>query len=457
MQLLENTMEPIVLRESIRAKTTVATFSVVATFLSICLYFPFMVNQGVAYTSILLWAVPIMLLMTIRANLSKRIKAELADMSDAQLRQADWKLRVSSIVNQMTVGLGVWIVQSPSPDAIVVPLFMTLIVVIWSIGVLANLFSDFPTFIVSMPLMMGENALFWLLHGGMGVSIGLSMILAATLMVMPVRRGSAIFRDSILMRFEKDQALNRVETERRNTQQALRQAQAANESKAYFMAAASHDIKQPLQALGLLTDTLLMSDLPASTVPLLQSQRESISQMTVQFDALMDMGRFEGGRFQLDVSRFRLSKIAAAIDREMAPLCSASGLHWKLDIDDALVSTDEALLQRLLRNLLTNAVRYTDTGTVSCRATASEEWVEFEIADTGCGIATEDQEAVFGEFVRLSNSGARSSGAGLGLSIVRKVDQALGLDLQMSSTPGQGTQFTFRLPNLTATGIAQLP
>src|SRR5690606_13316882 len=104
-------------------------------------------------------------------------------------------------------------------------------------------------------------------------------------------------------------------------------------SKAYFMAAASHGIKQPLQALGLLTDTLLMSNLPASTVPLLQSQRESISQMTAHFDALMDLGRFEGGHFQLNISRFRLGRFALSIDREAGPLCAASGLAWKLDMD----------------------------------------------------------------------------------------------------------------------------
>jgi two-component system, sensor histidine kinase len=448
--MLDHNIEPIVLRESVRARVSVAPFSVLATFLSICLYIPFMVIQGVTYSSIALWAVPIMLLMIIRGFLSHGINGTLDTLSDAELQKADGRLRISSMVNQATVGLGVWIVQSPSPDDIVVPLFMTLIVVIWSIGVLANLFSDFRTFIVSMPLMMGENAVFWLFQGGLGLSIGLSMILATLLMVMSVRRGSAIFRDSILMRFEKDAALKRVEAERQNTQNALRQAQAANDAKAYFMAAASHDIKQPLQALGLLTDTLLMSNLPASTLPVLQSQRESITLMTGHFDALMDMGRFEGGHFQLSISRFHLGDFASCIDREIAPLCAANNLAWQLDMDNVQVSTDEALLLRLMRNLLTNAVRYTDSGVVSCRAKATGEWVEFEIADTGCGIAAEDQQAVFNEFVRLANNGVRSSGAGLGLSIVKKISQALELELQMSSSPGVGTCFSFRLANLTA-------
>jgi signal transduction histidine kinase len=448
--LRDHNIEPIVLRESVRARVSVAPFSVLATFLSICLYIPFMVIQDVPYSSIALWAVPIMLLMIIRGFLSHGINEKLDTLSDAEVQQADGRLRISSVVNQATVGLGVWIVQTPTPGEIVVPLFMTLIVVIWSIGVLANLLSDFRTFIVSLPLMMGENAVFWLLQGDLGLSIGLSMILATLLMVMSVRRGSTIFRDSILMRFEKDAALIRVEAERQNTQNALRQAQAANDAKAYFMAAASHDIKQPLQALGLLTDTLLMSNLPDSTLPVLQSQRESITQMSAHFDALMDMGRFEGGHFQLTICRFHLGDFASCIDREIAPLCAANNLAWELEMDNVLVSTDEALLLRLMRNLLTNAVRYTDSGVVSCRAKAVDEWVEIEIADTGCGIAAEDQEVVFNEFVRLANNGVRSNGAGLGLSIVKKISQALELDLQMSSIPGVGTRFTFRLANLTA-------
>jgi signal transduction histidine kinase len=163
----------------------------------------------------------------------------------------------------------------------------------------------------------------------------------------------------------------------------------------------------------------------------------------------MDMGRFEGGHFELNISDFTLDKLAACIDCEIASLCADKGLAWKLHMDNVLVSTDEELLLRLMRNLLSNAVRYTDAGVVSCSAKVADDVAEFEITDTGCGIATEHQEAVFNEFVRLTNDGVRSSGVGLGLSIVKKINLALDLGLQMSSSPGQGTRFTFRLPVVT--------
>jgi signal transduction histidine kinase len=446
MLLHDDDIESVVLRESIRARIVVAPVSILTTFASIFLYIPFLISLDVAYAQIALWAVPIIVLMLGRGMLSHRIKQGLDGYGSSGLARADQMLRISSIVNQMTVGLGIWIVQSPSADLFVVPLFMTLIVVIWSIGVLANLFSDFRSFIISMPLMIGENAAFWIMLGGIGISIGLSMMFAAVFMVFLVRRGTEIFRESILMRYAKDELVTSLEDARTRIQHALLEAQAANESKAYFMAAASHDIKQPLHALGLLTDTLLMSKPPESAVPILQIQRESISQMSAHFDALMDMGRFEGGYFELRPQRFRLGRFAARIDLEIAPLCAEKDLAWRLDMADAQVFTDEELLLRVLRNLLVNAVRFTASGTVSCTARIRGDRIEFRVADTGCGIPSEHHEAVFRQFVRLDHDGVRSSGAGLGLSIVEKIATALGLGLQMTSMPGKGTEFRFYLP-----------
>jgi signal transduction histidine kinase len=439
-------MDSIVLRESVRARVAVAPVSVLITFLAIFIFIPFLINQNVGSKQIVLWAVPIMLLVMVRAVYSRRVLGELDAIGNVQLRRADRLLRFSSVVNQGVMGLGIWIVQSPSPDSIAVPLFMTLIVVTWCVGVLANLFSDYRSFIFSIPLMMIENAAFWFSRGDVGINIGVAIVLSTMLMLPLARRCAAIFRHSVLMRYEKDQLLEKVEAERRNTQQALSEVQAANESKAFFLAATSHDIKQPLSALGLLTDTLLMSDLPQSLVPILRSQRESISMMSRHFDALLDIGKFEGGQFDLNLARFRLRALADRVHAEIAPLCAEKGLAWELDVDDAWLSTDQELLLRVLRNLLINAVCYTDTGRVHCSAKVQGRFIEFIILDTGCGIAPEDQQVIFKQFVRLRHDKFPSTGAGLGLSIVDKISQALNLGLQLSSTPGLGTRFTFQVP-----------
>jgi signal transduction histidine kinase len=443
--LTENEIESIVLRESIRMRCSAAPLSIFSSTFSLLLFIPFILSQGVTIGAIARWAAPIVLLMAARTLFSARLITRLDTLSAHDLGRTDKLLRLSSMLNQTVIGFGVWIVGPGAEQAVAVPMFMTLIVVIWSIGVMANLFSDFPSFLISMPLLVLPNAAFWLLHGKDGFAIGFSMLLTTVLMLVLVRRGTQIFRDSILIRFEKDRLLEEVEIEREKTLEALRDAQAANESKAFFMAAASHDIKQPLHALALLTDTLMMSNPTEASIPILQHQRRSIDQMKEHFDALMDLGRLQRESGE-QISGIQLLEFSTRIDAEIAPLCTEKGLQWNLNIVDAAVSTDPELLLRLLRNLLINAVRYTDKGFVNCSAKVEGKFIKFLVADSGCGIAPEHQKSVFKEFVRLENKSSNSEGAGLGLSIVAKIDQKLDLDMQMSSTLGHGTEFRFRIP-----------
>jgi two-component system, sensor histidine kinase len=168
--------------------------------------------------------------------------------------------------------------------------------------------------------------------------------------------------------------------------------------------------------------------------------------MTDYFDALMDMRSFLKGDYEQYPTRFRLGKIGCYLESEFAPLCTSKGLTWSFEFDDPWVFTDYQLLLRLFRNLLSNAVRYTNHGEVRYSAKAIGDVVEFLISDTGIGIAAEHHVVVFEDFVRLKIEGLDPTGSGLGLSIVKKLSQVLGLDLQMASTPGKGTRFNFRLP-----------
>lgn len=245
---------------------------------------------------------------------------------------------------------------------------------------------------------------------------------------------------------ERVTARRNMAAEREKTEQALRDTRAAIDSKAYFMTAAAHDIKQPLYALRILVDTLMMSHLTEPVRHLVKSLGRSIDEMSRHFDTLMDLGRFQDGSFDVKRSKFGLGELAQRIDLEIAPMCAGKGLVWNIHMDDVLVFTDRDLLLRLLRNLLINAVSYTASGAVNCRARVENNIVRFEVSDTGCGIAAEQQSAVFEQFVRLEQAATGVTGHGLGLSIASKISQALDLDLQMVSIPDVGTRFSFRLP-----------
>ena len=245
---------------------------------------------------------------------------------------------------------------------------------------------------------------------------------------------------------ERISAQKQLDAERLKTEQALQEARAANESKSYFMAAASHDIKQPLYALGILADTLLMSNPPENTKPVIKSLRKSIKEMSQHFDTLIDVGRFQDGSFEARTSTFPLRELSRRIAQEIGPLCREKGLRWTIDFDDVDVRSDPELLLRLMRNLLINAVRYTEHGGILSTAKRQGEVVEFRISDTGPGLSPDQRELVFNEVMRVRPDVIHTSGLGLGLSIVNKISRALDLGLKVSSAQGHGTTFTFRIP-----------
>jgi len=249
---------------------------------------------------------------------------------------------------------------------------------------------------------------------------------------------------------ERVTAQKNLREEQSRTEEALHEARAANEAKSYFMAAASHDIKQPLYALGILADTLLMSNPPENTKPIIKSLRKSIKEMSQHFDTLMDVGRFQDGSFEVKASSFALGELARRIALEIGPLCREKGLRWTIEFDDIELRSDPELLLRLMRNLLINAVRYTEQGGVSCTARRQGNGVEFRIADTGPGLTPDQQELVYSEVVQIRPDVIHTSAFGLGLSIVNRISRALDLGLTVDSRAGHGTTFTFRVPLGTA-------
>jgi signal transduction histidine kinase len=212
------------------------------------------------------------------------------------------------------------------------------------------------------------------------------------------------------------------------------------------MAAASHDIKQPLYALGMLTDTLMMSEIPDSAMSILQKQRRSIDRMSHLFDDLMDLSRFERGVFEINFQEIGSHELAQVLDDEFEPLCREKGIDWQIAFERTVLSTDPELLMRLLRNLLHNALRYTDAGRICCSATVAGDVFRFSIEDTGRGIEPRDQHRIFKEFIRLENPNDGNTGAGLGLAIVKHIADALNLELDLNSEPGVGTCFEFAIP-----------
>jgi signal transduction histidine kinase/CheY-like chemotaxis protein len=233
----------------------------------------------------------------------------------------------------------------------------------------------------------------------------------------------------------------------RKVEEKTARLQEAMRARELFLAAASHDLRQPLYAISILSDALALKDLPAGAREILGKQRQAIGILRTLFDNLLDLSRFEAGEIRPLLREVSVREVLNPLAVEHEVMSHAKGLAWHCDLPDVWIRTDPELLRRLVGNLLSNAVRYTNAGSVRLEALAGDSTVTFTVSDTGIGIAPEQHARVFEEFVQLDNpSRERERGVGLGLSIVRKIDTLLGARLTLQSSPGEGTRVSFELP-----------
>jgi PAS domain S-box-containing protein len=240
-------------------------------------------------------------------------------------------------------------------------------------------------------------------------------------------------------------------TERKQVEQALkearREAEHANLAKSRFLATASHDLRQPLQTLGLLNGALRRMLKDPDSLEVLEQQELATDGMARLLNALLDISKLESGAIQLDLMDFAVAPLFEQMRGEFASVATAKGLRFSIDAAPASVNSDPALIGQVLRNLISNAIKYTPHGAIELRCERIAEAVRIEVRDSGVGIATEQLKFIFDEFYQVGVSPNSSrEGYGLGLSIVQRISKLLGLDINVASEPGKGSIFSFELP-----------
>jgi signal transduction histidine kinase/CheY-like chemotaxis protein len=444
-----------VLRESVRSRAAQSLPGGVALFAVLVVLAAALYREAGA-VRLVAWELPLAAAMALRMALARRILGEVGAATVDTLGRHDATLRYSSMANQALCGAGIWIVGWQTGDF--VAFFITLTITLFGVGAMINLSADYRSFRVSLPLLMAQPIAFWLLQGYEGLRIAFPLTALSILMMSQARNGARVMAESVRMRFEKSGLLERVERERSATEDALKLAREAMRARAMFLAAASHDLRQPLYALSLLSDTLASEPLAGQAPELVDKQRQAIAALRALFDNLLDLSRFDAGEIRPSLRPSSLPDLLAPLCMQYEMQCRAKGLSWRADIDAAWVNTDAGLLQRLVGNLLSNAVRYTGTGEVRLVARARGAHVEMSVEDSGPGIAHQDLERVFEEFVQLGNAQRdREQGVGLGLSIVRRIAGLLDAGLEVESTVGKGTCLRLRVPIAEAGSVAHAP
>ena len=230
-------------------------------------------------------------------------------------------------------------------------------------------------------------------------------------------------------------------------------AEEANQAKSRFLAAASHDLRQPLQALGLILESMRVRTIPGNVSDdqglglLVERGLESHDSMSALFNSLLELSRFESNELEVSRMDFSLNEMIESMVNEFEPSSQAKGLTLAWRGDSVVTKTDPVLFGRVMRNLLSNAIKFTEQGSVTVNIEAQGEKIVISVIDTGVGISKKDQDKVFTEYYQVSNDARRRhEGIGLGLSVVQKMCELLELPIHLVSVIGEGSIFAITLP-----------
>jgi signal transduction histidine kinase/CheY-like chemotaxis protein len=243
-----------------------------------------------------------------------------------------------------------------------------------------------------------------------------------------------------------------------DVQDKSRQLETANKFKSHFLASASHDLRQPLHALNLFVAQLQNESSPAERSRLVGRIDAAVGSMNELFEALLDMTKLEAGILKTNPAEFPVARLLERVETTFADAARKKGLGLRVVGSKAWVTSDPILLERILLNLVSNAVRYTEKGGVVVGCRRRGEALRIDVCDTGAGIPEEQRQRIFGEFYQMAGTAeVRSGGLGLGLAIVDRLGRLLGHKVELDSRTGRGSRFSVTVPLAAQVSAAEVP
>ncbi|WGS51226.1 ATP-binding protein [Paraburkholderia sp. D15] len=403
----------------------------------------FLLWGDVSHRDLLAWAMSIYVLTTIRAAIVWRDRRTAPHLAGTASRRA-WRYVVLSALSGCLWGsMGILFF---SPGNTTVTALICIVLAGMTGGSVASLSSWWPTYLAfvlptvlpfAIRSFLYGNALFSVLGFLSLFLLGVNLAFSRTL--------QRTVRDAVRLRFENVSLIRQLTEEKER-------AETANQSKSQFLAAASHDLRQPTHALGLYLATLrAIAQAPtierAAVNDIAQRLQTALRGMSQLLNVLLDISRLDAGVVDVEPRVFSLQHEFLALENQFAHAAASKGLHLRIRSTPVWLRTDAVLLHSVLANLLSNAVRYTDRGAilVVCRRRGND--VDIQVFDTGIGIEDSQLKNIFREFYQVGNAARdREQGLGLGLAIVQRTATLLGARIEVESVPGRGSRFSVRLP-----------
>jgi signal transduction histidine kinase/CheY-like chemotaxis protein len=320
--------------------------------------------------------------------------------------------------------------------------FVTIVAIGWLAGGPATSIGHARAFLAfTVPITVQLVVMWTVVDHLVGLAIGAMLLLFFAVQARYTRDAARTLLQSLSQRYRNRRLVEKL-------RRARDEAQSATAAKSQFLAAASHDLRQPLSALALHSAALSRRKGDLRVEHIASKMDGCIGSMGALLGALLDISQLDANTLLPRPEIVRLSDLCAGLGSEFRDPAAERGLQLRVTADtDLWVHTDPEQLKRLLRNLLDNAVKYTPEGTVTLSARAERGSAVLSVSDTGPGVPDDKHEAVFQEFVQLHNPERdRRRGLGLGLAIVRRLVQLLGAELRFESQVGRGTTVSIALP-----------
>jgi two-component system, sensor histidine kinase len=446
-ELARESLADAIVRISLRVRTAQSLRTlpfVAATLLVLVLA----LSDSVDHAGLYAWTLLMAATTLARALTCRELATRVSTASIQQLQYDERWMWLSLIANTFVIGLSFWMVASTTA-APNVKIVITLMSCFYAIGSLVNASIHFSSFAAGAALNMGQGVAFWL---GLGPNlaqpeVAVPYAAVAFLIIGFARDNSQQFQESLRIRKQNAELMEQLEHDKARIEQALGEAKAASESKSKFLAAASHDLRQPLHALTMFLGTMTFHVTTEDAKRLLNRIKETTGVLEEQFDSLLDLSKFDAHAITPEIAPFRLDRLIERLVEEIRPEAEAKQVMLAALADHAVALGDSMLVARVLRNLVGNAVKYTSVGSVTVSVQPGDNEFFIEVIDTGPGIPEDQQSRIFEEYVQLVNPARqRRYGVGLGLAIVKRIDVLLNLRLTLRSAVGFGSRFGFYVP-----------
>ena len=318
-----------------------------------------------------------------------------------------------------------------------------------SVPILAPQFALFVVFVllVFVPAIVAvavqDADLHWELAVVMAVAMGMIILLG--------RNYRNSFDANVALKLRTEALTVQLRAEKSVSDAARHEAEVANRAKTQFFTAASHDLRQPLHAMGLFAEALRQRTHEPEVAQLVNSINESVDALEGLFSELLDITRIDSGGVEVNPENFLIADIFRKLRLHFEPAAFEKGLTLRFRGGQRAVLADPLLVERILRNLVSNAIRYTTDGTVLVSARRRGEHVLLQVWDTGLGIGEDERMRVFEEFYQVPGTAAVSTGEhkkglGLGLAIVKRLAALMAAPLALRSDVGRGSVFSVEVP-----------